>query len=56
MLRRFPRLGHAHRCEPEGEIRILLFGHYRIACLIRTDGLIEILGVFHTALDIGRYL
>ncbi|MDI6450263.1 type II toxin-antitoxin system RelE/ParE family toxin [Anaerobaca lacustris] len=56
MLRRFPRLGHAHRCEPEGEIRILLFGHYRIAYLIRTDGLIEILGVFHTALDIGRYL
>lgn len=34
---------------------ILLFGHYRIAYLIRTDDLIEILGVFHTALDIDRY-
>ena len=56
MLRRFPRMGHAHRCEPEGEIRILSYGHYRIAYLIRTEDLIEILGVFHTALDIDRYL
>ncbi len=56
MLRRFPRMGHAFRCEPEGEIRILSYGHYRIAYLIRTEDLIEILGVFHTALDIDRYL
>ncbi len=56
MLGRFPRMGQAYRTEPEGEIRILSYGHYRIAYLIRSEDLIEILGVFHTALDIERYL
>jgi toxin ParE1/3/4 len=56
MLSSFPRMGHAYRHEPEGEIRILLYGHYRIAYLIRSEDVIEILGVFHTALDIDRYL
>jgi plasmid stabilization system protein ParE len=36
-------------------IRILLFGHYRIAYLIKPDGNIDILGVFHGALEIERY-
>ncbi len=56
MLGRFPRMGQAYRAEPEGEIRIFSYGHYRIAYLIRNEDLIEILGVFHTALDIDRYL
>ena len=56
MLGRFPRMGQAYRTEPEGEIRILSYGHCRIAYLIRNEDLIEILGVFHTALDIDRYL
>lgn len=56
MLERFPRMGQVYRQEPEGEIRILSYGHYRIAYLIHREDLIEILGVFHTALDIDRYL
>ncbi len=56
MLGRFPRMGHAHRIEPEGEIRILSYGHYRIGYLICNEDVIEILGVFHAALDIDRYL
>lgn len=36
-------------------VRILLCGHYRIAYLIKDDGNIDILGVFHGALGIGRY-
>ncbi len=56
MLRDFPLIGHKHHEEPEGEIRILLYGHYRIAYLIRDRNRIEIPGVFHTALDIDRYL
>ncbi len=36
-------------------VRILIHGHYRIAYLIKDDGNIDILGVFHGALDIGRY-
>lgn len=32
------------------------YGHYRIAYLIRSDVSIDILGVFHGALNIERYL
>ena len=38
------------------EIRILLYSHYRIAYLIKYENTIDILGVFHGALDIERYL
>lgn len=56
LLRRFPEIGHVYRTEPEGDIRILLYGHYRIAYLVATSGSVDILGVFHGALDIERYL
>ena len=56
MLRQFPQLGHKYRAEQEGDIRILFYGHYRIAYLIRDEGPIDILGVFHGALDLDRYL
>jgi plasmid stabilization system protein ParE len=55
VLHRFPLVGYRYRAEPEGEIRILLYGHYRIAYLLRSSGRIDILGVFHGALDIERY-
>jgi len=51
----FPELGHKYRLEPEGDVRIVYYGHYRIAYLTRTEGVIDILGVFHGALDIERY-
>lgn len=56
ILSKFPEIGHKYRSEPEGDIRILLYGHYRIAYLIRGEDRIDILGVFHGALDIDRYL
>ncbi|OGR13173.1 MAG: plasmid stabilization protein [Desulfobacula sp. GWF2_41_7] len=31
ILKAFPEIGYKYRIEPEGEIRILLYGHYRIA-------------------------
>lgn len=56
-LRQLPEIGHIHRTEADGTIRILLYGHYRIAYLHRKkDDVVDILGVFHGALDIGRYL
>lgn len=55
LLRKFPELGQKYRSEPEGDIRILLYGHYRIVYLIKTEGVIDVLGVFHGALDIARY-
>ncbi len=56
LLRQYPMVGYKYRSEPEGEVRILLYGHYRIAYLLRDKSLIDILGVFHGALDIDRYL
>jgi len=35
-------------------VRILLYDEYRIAYLLKDDQSIDILGVFHSALDIGR--
>jgi len=55
MLRDFPQIGHKYRSEPEGDVRILLYGHYRIAYLIKGEQ-VDILGVFHGALDMDRYL
>lgn len=55
LLSDFPKIGYKYREEPEGEVRILLYGHYRIAYII-TDDFVDILGVFHGALKIERYL
>jgi len=51
-----PEIGYKYRSESEGEIRILLYGHYRIAHLLAGDKSIDILGIFHGALEIDRYL
>ena len=56
LLKSHPAAGYKYRSEPEGEIRILLYGHYRIAYLLASESTIDILGVFHGALDIERYL
>ena len=52
----FPRMGHLYDPDMTDEVRILLYGHYRIAYLVNPDDTIDILGVFHGALDIERYL
>ena len=56
LLKEYPEIGYKYRSEPEGEIRILLYGHYRIAYLFARSGAIDILGVFHGAMEIDRYL
>jgi plasmid stabilization system protein ParE len=55
ILKRFPNIGYKYRDEPDGEIRILLYGHYRIAYIIKYN-VVEILGVFHGALKIEKYI
>lgn len=56
ILRTYPRIGYEYENDEHKEIRILLYGHYRIAYLIKDENTIDILGVFHGALDIERYL
>lgn len=57
VLADFPAIGHLYREVPQGQIRVLLYGHYRIAYMVEATGdTVVILGVFHGSLDIGQYL
>ena len=56
IIQTFPRIGYQYDNDDHKEIRILLYGHYRIAYLIKDENTIDILGVFHGTLDIERYL
>ena len=55
ILKTFPKVGYKYRDEPEGPIRILLYGHYRIAYIIKHES-VEILGVFHGSLKMEDYI
>ena len=54
VLRQHPKIGYAYQ-PSQREVRILLYGHYRITYVVKGDGNVDILGVFHGALDISRY-
>jgi len=54
ILTNFPKVDYKY--ENREDVRILLYGHYRIAYFIKDSGDIDILGVFHGSLDIERYL
>lgn len=56
LLREFPEIGYRYPEIQDKSVRILLYGHYRIAYLVKPDGNIDVLGVFHGALDMQRYL
>jgi plasmid stabilization system protein ParE len=55
ILESFPEIGYKYRDEPDGQIRILLYGHYRTAYLIKQDA-VEILGIFHGSMEIEKYI
>ena len=56
-LQLHPRLGRRYVYITDREVRVLVRGHYRIAYLIKAGSeAIEILGIFHGALPIERYL
>lgn len=53
-LLQFPESGYRYEGS-DRDVRILLYGHYRIAYIVSNDQIV-ILGVFHGALAIDRYL
>ncbi len=55
-LSRFPLRGHLYRSDRHGEIRVLYHGRYRIAYVMKENEVVELLGIFHGALDIEQYL
>ena len=54
VLATFPEIGHRYLASSRN-VRILLYGHYRIAYLVKDDRSVDIVGVFHGSLDITRY-
>ena len=56
LLKQYTEAGYKYETQSDRPVRILLYGHYRITYLVKPDGNIDILGVFHGALDIDRYL
>ena len=56
VLNDFPLIGQRLLDWPDRHIRVLLYGHYRIAYLIKDDETVDILGVFHGALNLDKYL
>ena len=54
VLATFPEIGHRYLASSRN-VRILLYGHYRIAYLVKEDRNVDVLGVFHGSLDITRY-
>jgi toxin ParE1/3/4 len=54
VLLTFPDI--APRYQGDQRVRLLVEGRYRIAYIVGADGTIDILGVFHHALPLDRYL
>jgi plasmid stabilization system protein ParE len=56
ILERFPLVGHAYQSPSGRDLRILLWGHYRIVYLVRGDEEVHVVGVFHGAMRFEEYL
>lgn len=55
-LASFPELGQRLAHRSMRGVRLLLYGHYRIVYRVAGSELVEILGVYHGALDLERRL
>lgn len=55
ILKDHPVIGHKYQTLELDDVRILQYEHYRITYVL-LDNRIDILGVFHGALDIDKYL
>ena len=57
-LDRFPERGYSYRTRTEREVRIVLYGHYRVVYRVEPAGAgaVVVLGIFHGAMDLPRYL
>ena len=56
LLTEFPELGGVYPISMPYKIRVIYYSHYRIAYKIVDENRIDILGVFHGAMEINNYL
>jgi toxin ParE1/3/4 len=55
LLAQFPEIGFKYPLLNRDDVRVLVYGHYRIAYVLSAVDIVHVLGVFHAALDIERY-
>lgn len=55
-LDRFPERGFSYLTRSGRTVRIVLYGHFRVVYRIEPGAPVLILGVFHGAMDLPRYL
>ena len=55
-LDHFPERGFTYRTRSGRAVRIVLYGHFRVVYRIEPSATVIILGVFHGAMDLPRYL
>ena len=56
VLEQFPRSGQSYLTKAGREARILMWGHYRIVYIQPSESEVHIVGVFHCAMELDRYL
>ena len=56
ILAQFPEIGQVHRTPSGREVRILLWGQYRIVYLQRGVDEVHVLGIFHGAMELKHYI
>ena len=55
LLNLFPLMGYQFEHASRQHIRILLYGHYRVAYLVKNENSIDILAIIHGSMDISKY-
>jgi len=55
-LKRFPEIGGIYQDLERKNVRVIYYTHYRIAYLIVDPQRIDILGVFHGAIELKNYM
>lgn len=55
LLRGFPEIGYKYEHVSKVNIRIIVYGHYRIAYRLIGTTRIDILAVIHGSMDINKY-
>jgi toxin ParE1/3/4 len=52
----FPSMGQKLSDWPNENIRMILYGHYRIVYSVVSDDRLDILGIYHGSLDLQKHL
>lgn len=55
-LDRFPERGFVHRTRSGHEVRIVAYGHFRVVYRVESGATVIVIGIFHGAMDLARYL